>query len=84
MLTIDAMDADCSGGEPVFRDGDYVGYVTSGSFGYTIGKSLALGYLKPEAYEPNAAVEVEINGIRRPGRIVTGPLHDPKGERMRA
>lgn len=84
MLTIDAMDADCSGGEPVFRDGDYVGYVTSGSFGYTIGESLALGYLKPEAYEPDAAVEVEINGTRRPGRIVTGPLHDPKGEKMRA
>ncbi len=84
-LTVDAGDTDCSGGEPVFRDGDYVGYVTSGSFGYTIGEGLALGCLKLEAHEPGAVIEVEINGTRRPGRIVTrivtGPLHDPNGEK---
>ncbi len=82
-LSIAAQDADCSGGEPVFRDGQYAGYVTSGAFGYTVEKSLALGFLKPEAYEPNATIEVEINGTRRQGQIQSGPAYDPKGEKMR-
>ena len=45
-LTVDADDADCSGGEPVFRDDVYVGYVTSGAYGYATNESLALGYLR--------------------------------------
>lgn len=83
-LVIDETDVECSGGEPVFRGDAYIGYVSSGAYGYCVGESLALGFIKPEAYAPGAAVEVEINGTRRPGRMVAGPVYDPKGARMRS
>lgn len=82
-LVVEAEDADCVGGEPIFRDGEYAGYVTSGAYGFTVGESLALGFMRPAAHESGAAVEVEINGRRRPARIAAGARHDPNGGRMR-
>ena len=82
-LSVAAEEVDAWGGEPVFRDGDYVGYVTSGGFGYRIGESLALGYVHPDAYEIGAGVEVEINGVRRAARIIARSPYGPDGERMR-
>jgi dimethylglycine dehydrogenase len=81
---VDADDADCAGGEPVFLNGEYAGYVTSGGTGYCVGESLAVGYLEPEAVEDGAAVEIEIVGRRRPATVATAPRIDPNGGRMRA
>ena len=83
VLTIDADDADAWGGEPVLRDGRVVGYVTTGGYGHTVGKSLALAYLKPEAAAADAALAVEIIGRVRPARWQPTPLYDPTGARMR-
>jgi hypothetical protein len=41
-LEVDATDADASGFEPVWKDGNLVGFVTSGGYGHTLGKSLAM------------------------------------------
>jgi dimethylglycine dehydrogenase len=41
-LEVDATDADASGFEPVWKDGKLVGFVTSGGYGHTLGKSLAM------------------------------------------
>lgn len=82
-LTVDADDADCSGGEPVFRDNVYVGYVTSGAFGYSTDESLALGYLRSHVTEIGTGFEVEINGKRRAAVVSDGPRYDPQGLRMR-
>ena len=41
-----ASNADATGGEPIFFNGKGVGRVTSGTYGYTVGMSLALGYVK--------------------------------------
>ena len=40
-----ASGADATGGEPIFRDGAGVGRVTSGAYGYSVGMSLALGFV---------------------------------------
>lgn len=48
-----------------------------------VGESLALGYVRPAAFEAEAAVEVEINGELRPARMMTGARFDPSGARMR-
>ncbi|UDL91314.1 FAD-dependent oxidoreductase [Mesorhizobium sp. PAMC28654] len=82
-LAVDADDADCSGGEPVFLDDVYVGYVTSGAYGYAVNQSLALGYLKSHVAETGSGFEVEINGKRRAASISDGPRYDPQGLRMR-
>lgn len=82
-LQVGTHDADATGGEAIFVDGVYAGYVTSGGFGYSTGVSLALGYLKPDRYDPAAAYEVEVVGRRRPARLLLQPPLDPEGERMR-
>jgi dimethylglycine dehydrogenase len=75
--------ADATGGEPIFRpDGTPVGRVTSGAYGYSVCKSLALCYL------PNVAPgdEVHVMILGRPHRAVVldRPPFDPDGARLRA
>jgi glycine cleavage system T protein len=70
------------GSEPV-RVGDaLVGRVTSGGYGYTVGKSIAYAYL-PAEHEVGTEVAVEIFGEWVPGVVAQEPLFDPKGERIR-
>ena len=78
----DASNADATGGEPVFRNGRGIGRVTSGAYGYSVGKSLALGYVKDAA--PGDEVEVMVLGQPHKARILHEPPFDPKGERLRA
>jgi 4-methylaminobutanoate oxidase (formaldehyde-forming) len=71
------------GSEPV-RVGDaLVGRVTSGGYGYTVGKSIAYAYL-PAEHGVGTAVAVEIFGEWVAGEVAEGPLFDPRGERIRA
>ena len=78
----DASNADATGGEPVFKDGVGVGKVTSGTYGYTVGMSLALAHIKNAG--PGDAVEVMILGKPHRAVILHEPPFDPKGERLRA
>ena len=72
------------GEEPVRVDGRIVGRVTSGGFGYTVGRSIAYASLPAKAAVPGAPIEVEIFGRWVGGSVADEPLFDPKGERIRA
>ena len=79
----DITNADATGGEPVFLpDGTPVGRVTSGTYGYSVEKSLALGYLKGVA--AGTAVDVMILGKPHRGVVLAEPPFDPTGVRLRA
>ncbi|MEM7631082.1 MAG: FAD-dependent oxidoreductase [Pseudomonadota bacterium] len=78
----DASDADVSGGEPIFCDGKGVGRVTSGAYGYTVGQSLALGYVS--GVGPGAEVDVMLLGEPHRAIILDAPPFDPEGKRLRA
>jgi glycine cleavage system T protein len=82
-LVLDDLHAVALGSEPVRIDGALVGRVTSGGYGYTVGKSIAYAYV-PAAKDVGTTVEVEIFGDWVRGEIVAEPLHDAKGERIRA
>ena len=82
LIEVEAATADATGGEPIFAGGKGVGRVTSGAYGYSVGKSLALGYVK--GVEPGAEVEVMILGLPHRGRILHEPPFDPAGARLRA
>ena len=78
---LDVTDADATGGEPIFLpDGTPVGRVTSGTYGYTVEKSLALGFLK--GVEPGAEVDVMILGKPHRGIVLAEPPFDPAGARL--
>ncbi len=72
------------GNEPVRVGGEVAGRVTTGGYGYTVGRSIAYAYLPPEHAEPGTGVEVEIFGERVAGEVAREPLLDPEGERVRA
>ena len=75
--------ADATGGEPIFlTNGTPVGRVTSGTYGYGVEMSLALGYLK--CVEAGTEVDVMILGKPHRGVVLSEPPFDPKGERLRA
>ena len=83
-LAVDADDADCLGGEPVFADGKLTGVTTSGAYGFTVGQSLAFAYVEPSAAAKGGALEVEILGRRCAARILAEPAYDPSNARLRA
>jgi dimethylglycine dehydrogenase len=78
----DASNADATGGEPIFKEGKGIGRVTSGTYGYTVGQSLALGYVK--GAEAGDTVEVMVLGKPHKATILHEPPFDPKGEKLRA
>lgn len=76
--------------EPIWRDGVLVGKTTSGWYGHTLGRGIALGYVEAEA--PGAATrdwllggryELEIATERFPATPTLRPPYDPAGDRIR-
>ena len=83
ILEIETQDADASGGEPIFDlDGNGVGRVSSGTYGFTVDASLALAYLKNTM--PGQQVDVMILGQPHRARVLEKPPFDPAGQRLRA
>ena len=77
--------ADVLGDEPVFHNGEVVGWITSGGYAHYSGVSLALGYIPAAlAVEGTTGFEIEIIGNMRPAHLQLEPVLDPSGSRMRA
>jgi len=83
-LEIDALDADASGYEPVWRNGAKVGFVTSGGYGHTVKKSLAMALVAPECAEVGTQLSVHVVGAERAARVIAASPYDPEGRAMRA
>ena len=83
-LEIDAADADASGFEPVWQNGKRVGFVTSGGYGHTTGKSLAMAMLDRAATTEGTQLTVHIVGAERPAKVIAPSPYDPSGKAMRA
>jgi dimethylglycine dehydrogenase len=79
-----ASGADATGGEPIFVNGTGIGRVTSGGYGYGVGRSLALGYVKAGSAEPGDRVDVMVLGVAHGAEILAEPPFDPEGKRLRA
>jgi 4-methylaminobutanoate oxidase (formaldehyde-forming) len=77
------------GRETILRDGEFAGYLSSGGFGYTIGKPVGYGYLRradgvSEDWIAAGAYELVVAGERIPATVHLAPLHDPEGARVKA
>ena len=75
--------------EPICRDGEIVGHITSGMFGHTIGAAIGMGYVNNEEgvsadYVSAGNYELEVSGERVPARATLRPLYDPKNERIKS
>ncbi len=83
-LEIDVKDADAMGSEPIFRNGEMIGRATSGCYGHSIRKSLALAYVKSGNSEIGTECEIEILGERLPALVIPESPCDPENKKLRA
>ncbi|MDQ5874743.1 MAG: sarcosine dehydrogenase, partial [Actinomycetota bacterium] len=72
------------GKEPVFSNGEVVGFVTSAAFGYSVGRSIAYAWLPVELANPGSKVEIEYFAQRCAATVSHEPLFDPEMKRMRS
>ena len=84
-LEIEDGDSDASGYEPIWSEaGDMVGFVTSGAYGHTVKKSLAMALIEPALANEGTAVTVHIVGVERRAKVITPSPYDPDGMAMRS
>ncbi|MBV9695539.1 MAG: GcvT family protein, partial [Gammaproteobacteria bacterium] len=82
-FSVAAGDADASGDEPIWHDDRVVGWVTSGAYGHSVQRSLALGYVPAALASADSGFEIEILGERRRAQREAAAPVDPRGSRMR-
>jgi glycine cleavage system aminomethyltransferase T/glycine/D-amino acid oxidase-like deaminating enzyme len=83
-LTLDDPAAHVLGKEPVLVDGAPAGYVTSASYGYTIGRTVAYAWLPASAAVPGTGVHIEYFGEKVAATVAAEPLFDPEMSRIRS
>ena len=82
-LVLDDPRTVCLGNEPVRIDGAVVGRVTSGGYGFSVGRSIAYAYLPPDAGVGTRG-EVQLFGRWIGFEVAREPLYDPQGARIRS
>ena len=82
-LVLDTPRSVCLGNEPVRVGGEVVGRVTSGGYGFAVGRSIAYAYLPPDA-PIGTRGEVGVFGDWVGFEVMREPLYDPEGARIRA
>ena len=82
-LTIESEEIDVSNDEAILKNGEPIGYVSSGGYAHYVNKSVALGYVPTEHSKPGTKVQVEILGEMYNAEVQDKPLYDPDGTRMR-
>ena len=82
-LVLDDPGSVCLGNEPVRVDGQVVGRVTSGGYGFAVERSIAYAYLPPTAAIGSRG-DVEVFGEWIGFEVAREPLWDPTGERIRS
>lgn len=87
-FTVDNPTAVLLGRETIYRDGERVGWLTSGGYGYTIGRPIGYGYVRrvegtDRDFVLSGSYELEIAMERVPARVMLEPPLDPAGTRVR-
>ncbi len=83
-LEVDGItDADAIGNEPLFKDGEMVGRATAGGYGWRVGKSLALGFVRPELAEAGTELQIDVLGAMKVAKVIADSPYDPDNEKLR-
>jgi glycine cleavage system aminomethyltransferase T len=81
-LVLDDVGTVPMGREPIFAGRQKVGYVTSANTGFTIGRTIAYGYLPVALARTGERVEILYFGRRLGATVSAEPLYDPSNERL--
>jgi 4-methylaminobutanoate oxidase (formaldehyde-forming) len=77
------------GNEPIWRNGEVVGYTTSGAYGYTVGGAVGVGYVKnavgvSSEFILSGEYAIETNGERVPAKVYLRSPYDPRRAKILA
>jgi 4-methylaminobutanoate oxidase (formaldehyde-forming) len=77
------------GRETIYRDGRRVGWLTSGGYGYTIGRSIGYGYVRASEgvtadFVISGTYELEVAGTRVAAEVSLHPFYDPTNARVKS
>ena len=82
-LEVAANGADASGYEPVWSGSDRIGFVTSGGYGHTVEKSLAMALVDSDLAEVGTSLMAHVVGVERDVKVIAPSPYDPAGAVMR-
>ncbi len=75
--------------EPIIRDGEIVGYLTSGNYGHYLGGAIGMGYVPCREANENPALQlasefmIDVAGVKVKAKASFKPMYDPAAERMK-
>ncbi len=73
--------------EPILRDGEIVGFLSSGAYGHHLGGAMGLGYVPCPGEKPadvlGSTYEIDVMGTRVKAEASLKPMYDPKSERVK-
>ena len=88
VFTTEDPDVVLLGRETILRNGEPVGYLSSGGYGYTIGRPVGYGYVRhadgvDDDFLTAGNYELVVAMEKTPAKIHLGPLYDPKGKKVK-
>jgi 4-methylaminobutanoate oxidase (formaldehyde-forming) len=88
-FTVDDPEIVLLGRETILRNSEAVGYLTSGGYGYTVGKNIGYGYVRnadgvSDGYLASGEYELVVAMERTKATLHFEPLYDPAGAKIRA
>jgi 4-methylaminobutanoate oxidase (formaldehyde-forming) len=77
------------GRETILRNGEPVGYLSSGGYGYTVGRNIGYGYVRnaggvSDDFLADAGYALVVANETVAAALHVGPLYDPRGERVKS
>ena len=87
-FTVDDPEVVLLGRETIYRNGERVGWLTSGGFGHTVGKGIGMGYVRnadgvDRDFLVSGDYELEVACERVPAKLSLQSAYDPKSERVK-
>ena len=83
-MIVDTEEIDVINDEAIMKEGQCIGYVTSGGYAHHVQKSIAFGYLPTSVIKKGENLEIEINGTFYSAKIIDKPLYDPSSLKMKS
>ncbi len=88
-FTVDDPSVVLLGRETILRDGERVGWLSSGGYGHTVGKPIGYGLIRSaqgvsEAFILSGTYELDVASERIPAKVHLTPLYDPQNRAIRA
>ena len=72
------------GNNPIYENGSVVGRATGGDYGFRLGKSIALGMIKPDLANVGQKLKIDILGKMHEATILEDSPYDAENKLLRA